>query len=116
MTEANRRMPQDYSPKLSQRSSDDLLASLGSSDDVAPIDITMFGRKTAEIIAGVAQTSGRVTSRFQSSRELAGLLDRRRPQARRALWNQFEQLEYDSVALATLFTGIGLVALLVLSI
>jgi hypothetical protein len=65
--------------------------------------------------------------RFQSSRELAGLLDRRRPQARRALWNQFEQrmdivltywhwLEYDSVALATLFSGIGLVALLVLSI
>jgi len=68
----------------------------------------------------------RVTSRFQSSRELAGLLDRRR-QARRALWNQFEQrmdivltywhwLEYDSVALATLLTGIGLLALLVLSI
>jgi hypothetical protein len=51
VTEANRRMAQHYSPSLTQRLSD-LLASLGSSDEVAPIDITTFGRKTAEIIAG----------------------------------------------------------------
>jgi hypothetical protein len=51
VTEANRRMAQHYSPSLTQRLSG-LLASLGSSDEVAPIDITTFGRKTAEIIAG----------------------------------------------------------------
>jgi hypothetical protein len=74
MTEANRRMPQHYSPNLTQRLSD-LLASLGSSDDVAPIDITTFGRKTAEIIAGGCmnqRTSNVAVPKFKRTRRVAG--------------------------------------------
>ena len=74
MTEANRRMPQHYSPNLTQRLSD-LLASLGSSDDVAPIDITTFGRKTAEIIAGGCmnqRTSNVAVPKFKRTRRAAG--------------------------------------------